>query len=332
VRVIGLAVRPISILLALILCACSSAKTEQDKESKRLWGRERLKSEVEQRAKDTIDPFGLENEKVRDRVLSMGFDEVVARLGFVEYKGIAKFELQTPARPIDVVEDTTIQHGLHGSFRVLELDPDGDIAREVIYTNGVMFVRNGGGEMRVQGIVKDQHIEVRDEAWQPLRVFTSYYGARLALKKLGSASVGGRSAARYAFQLAPGPELVTVRGIEGAKKPIAVSGELFVDDATTVPIRVKDFKGQLDVPTSKGEAASKLNLSLNYTIKTIEGVELKPKSYIPTIKRHPTDLSPLAFLDGGTRTSTVIGGKVPKMKQPPPSSELPSSITSSTSR
>lgn len=298
-----------------------------------MWGRDRVASEVEKRAKETIDPYLLEtDDALRRRVLTMDFEEVVARMGFVEYKGVAKFELATPAQALNVTEDTTIQHGLHGSFRVLQLDQDGDVSRETIYDNGVFFVRNGGGEMRVQGIIKDQHLTIRDEAWQPLRVFTSYFGPRAGLKKVGASNVNGRAAAKYTFSLLPGPDLITVKGMEGAKRPVSLSGELYADEATGVPIKVS-LKGLLEIAgAAQKEAQGKLNLTLNYALKTIEGQEIKPKSFVPTIKRHPVDLAPLSFLDGGIATSTVIGGKKPKMVAPPPHPELPATLTTSAAK
>jgi hypothetical protein len=312
-----------------VLGACSNDKPGIDREAKRLWGRDRLAEEVEKKAKETIDPYVLaENEDLRKRVLTMTFEEVVARIGFIEYKGVAKFDLASGGNSLSIVEDTAIQHGLHGSFRVLQKDGDGEITREIIYDNAVLFVRNGGGEMRVQGIIKDQHLTVRDEAWQPLRVYTNYYGPRLALKKVGAATAEGRSAARYKFALQPGADLVEVPG-QGAKRPIDLSGDLYVDEQTGVPLKVS-LRGTLEVPSKKGDKAGRLELALDFGIHQIEGVEIKPKSFVPTIRRHPVDLEPLAFLDGGVRTSTVIGGKKPKMLRPPPAPEGPTKLSTST--
>lgn len=317
-------------LICAATLACSDNSAGMDKESKRLWGRDRLADEVEKKAKETLDPYVLaDNEEVKKRVLTMSFEEVVARLGFVEYKGVAKFDLSNAGNAIGLTEDTTIEHGLGGSFRVLQLDADGGVTRETIYTNGVFFVRNGGGEMRVQGIIRDQHHVVRDEAWQPLRVYTNYFGERLSLRKVGAATAAGRSAARYQFALsAGGPDLVEVPG-QGSKRPKELSGDLYVDEKTGAPIKAS-LKGVLEIPSKQGDRAGRLQISLDFSIRAIEGVELKPKSYVPTIRRHPVDLDPLAFLDGGTRTSTTIGGKKPKMLKPPPGPEGPTKLVTST--
>lgn len=302
---------------ALGCAACSgSGESAADQANRRLWGRDSITAAAEQRAKEAIDPYVLDTDPVlRQRVLSMDFEELVQRLGHLEYKGVARFDLSAGEQKLGVVEDTTIQHGLHGSFRVLQLDGDGQLTRETIYNNGVFYVRNGGGEMRVQGIIKDQHLTIRDEAWQPLRVYTRYFGERLALTKVGSATTDGRNAARYKLGLGPGAELITVPDIEGAKKPLELSGELFLDEATGAPIKCK-LEGLLEIPADKGKALGRLRVSLDFVVKTVPGEELKPKKFIPTIRRHPVDLAPLAFLDGGTRTSTIIGGKRPPARPP----------------
>jgi hypothetical protein len=218
------------------------------------------------------------------------------------------------SRSLDVMEESLIQQGLHGGFRVMQLDKDGNPTREAIFHNSVLYIRNGGGQMRVQGMTADQHLVIRDEAWQPLRVFSGYYGERFGLEKQGMTSANGRSAIKYKLVLLPGPDLIKVEGsIDGPKKPKSLRGTLWVDAETSVPIKA-DFDGELDAPTElpdggvdKGEPGH-IELGLQFDLKSIEGREIKPGSYVPTIKRHPTDLEPLGFLDGGTRTSTIIGG------------------------
>ncbi|MCK6551348.1 hypothetical protein L6R52_36270 [Myxococcota bacterium] len=318
----GRALRTLGLAVAVGIAGAGCSSKKADPAETKLWGRDLRSEETAARAKEPLDPQLLDvDDKIRARVLAMDFEEVVARAGFVEHKGVGKFELTTAGRTLAVVEDTTITHGLHGSFRVLQKDGDGEITRETVYNNGIFYARNGAGEMRVQGILKDQHLVVRDEAWQPLRVYTSYFGPRLGLVKVGASSVDGRSAAQYRFTLVPGPDLVTVAGIEGAKKPLSLKGDLWVDESTSVPIRAK-LEGVLEIPSAKADGPSgKLELALDFTLKSVEGVEIKPESFVPTIKHHPADLDPLGFLDGGTRTSTVIGGKRPKTTKPPESLE-----------
>lgn len=310
-RVVDRAVRFVVLSLAAGLASCGGCDsgTEMSKEGVRIWGREKIAAEVMERAQTPIDAYLVgEQPNLTQRVLSMRYEEAVARLGFIRYEGTARFTLARNANQLDLVEKTTIEHGLHGSFRVLQKDKDDAISREVIYNGGVMYARNGPGAMRVQGLVETRHLELLDEAWQPLRVYTSYFGPRVGLRKEGAGSVEGRGAAKYAFELREGSEFVEVPGMKGKKKPLSLSGTLFVDEKTGAPLKAS-LRGKLEIPPAKADQkAGTLSLSLDFTIATIEGQEIKPKEFIPTIAHRPVDLDPLAFLDGGTRTSTVIGG------------------------
>lgn len=300
------------LLLATGLSACGGCENTErmDKEGRRLWGRERLAEEVQVKAKEPIDAYLVgERPDLKSKVLTMRYEEAVARMGFIEYHGTATFDLQRNGNRLRIVEETTIQHGLHGSFRIEQKDADGAVTRETIFNAGILYARNGPGKMRVMGAVQTRHLELLDEVWQPLRVYTSYYGPRVGLEKQGAGNVKGRGAAKYRFTLLDGSPMITVPGMKGAKRPKTLSGELFVDEATGVPIKGK-LKGRLEIPPPKADQQpGVLDLTLNFVIKPIEGVEIRPKDFIPTIKHRPVDLDPLAFLDGGTRTSTIIGGK-----------------------
>ena len=304
--------RTILVLATAGLSACGGCEDNErmDREGRRLWGRARLAEEVQAKAKEPIDAYLLgERPDLKNRVLSMRYEEAVARMGFIEYRGKATFHLERNGHELNVVEDTLIQHGLHGSFRILQKDVDGDITRELIYNGGILYARNGPGKMRIMGAVQDRHLDLLDEVWQPLRVYTSYYGPRAGLEKQGSKTVNGRGAAMYRLKLLDGSPLITVKGMRGAKRPKSLTGTLHVDEATGVPVKA-NLKGRLEIPPPKAdENAGILDLTLKFDIRPVEGVEIKPKEFVPTIKHRPVDLDPLAFLDGGTRTSTVIGGK-----------------------
>lgn len=311
----------VALLLTASLAGCGGCggESEMKKQSQRLWGKDKLAQEVDAKAKEPIDAHALaDRPDLRSRVLTMPFEEVVARLGFIEYAGSARFLLKRNGHTIDVPESTLVRHGLHGSFLVRQTDSDGAVTREIIYNNEVLYGRNGDkGKMRVLGASAGTHRKLREEAWQPLSVFTSYYGPRVGLRKAGGASVKGRSAVEYEILLLDGSPTIKVPGMKGVKKPISLTGKLYVDDTTGVPIKT-ELKGRLEIPDEKpseGSTPGVLDLSLSYEIKTVPGEEIKPKEWIPTIKRREVDLDPLAFLEGETRTSTVIGGK--KKKDPP---------------
>jgi hypothetical protein len=107
--------------------------------------------------------------------------------------------------------------------------------------------------------------------------------------------------------------------MKGAKKPISLKGNLYIDDGTGVPVKA-NLKGNLEIPPEKegaGEKPGNLDLTLAFDVKPVEGVEIKPKEFVPEIKRREVDLDPLAFLEGETRTSTVIGGQQQPIAPPP---------------
>lgn len=309
-----------ALLLGNLLILMGASACDDGKPSKadvRLWGRDRLDKETQEKAKETLDPYLVGSRpEVRARVLGMSFGEVVARLGYLKYQGTAEFALRRNLHKIDIVENTEIEHGLHGSFRIKQTDSEKSLTRETVYSNGVFYVRNGKGRMRMQGIIENQHLRVREEVFEPLRVYTSYFGARCGLKKVGADNVDDRAAAKYEFVLLEGADLVTTPGMKGSKRPKSLEGFLWVDEKTAAPIKA-DFSGMLEIPGKEGATPGTLKVALKFSVKTTPGDEIKPgKDVIPTIERHPTDLDPLAFMRGDVRTSTVIGGK-PKAKAKP---------------
>lgn len=316
---------PFILLIGLAL-GCTKDRDNQ-KAKQRLWGRETVPSEVERLAQETLDAALLADDaKARARVLAMGMDELYTRFGFLKYEGTAKLDLVRADQTLSVEEHSVIEHGLHGDFRVVQTGPEAKPLRAIVYHGGILFIQNGGGEFRVQGIVNQQHKAVRDEAFEPLRVYTSYFGERLGLVAAGSASHQGRSAHKYKLRLVPGPELVGEGSKDGPKRPVSLEGELWVDAQTAAPVKCQ-LAGVLEIPSKKEEGAppaATLSVGLEMSLASVPGQELKPEKFVPTIRRHPTDLEPLAFLEGETKTSTVIGGgkaATPPAPNPAPARE-----------
>ncbi|MBI4817108.1 MAG: hypothetical protein HY791_12675 [Deltaproteobacteria bacterium] len=316
--------RPVSLarasLIATALLASACKQREENERARQLiWGRDIPPTELEKKSKEKIDTNELDrSDAVARRVLDMSFGEIVGRLGFVEYRGVAELNIGVEPRKLGFSEETLIEHGLHGSMHVLQLGRNKTPLREMYYSGGVIFVSNEGGKLRAQGIaaIDLQHVKMREEVFEPLRTFTAFFGKRLALIREGEANASGRAAVKYSFALRKGDELVAY-GHDTPKRPKKLSGTLLVDEATGAPLEAK-LQGELEVPNPKKPDATPglITLSLNFTIKVVEGRELTPKEYIPAIERHPTDLEPLAFLEGRTRTATVIGGPRPAPAAP----------------
>ena len=302
--------------LALVgACDCGDGEGIQ-REAKRVWGKDQAAAEIEKKAELTIDAQTVDaSPQTTQRVLNMTFAEVAARMGPMIYEGKATFDLRRNGRGFEIVEKTKIEQGLNDSWHLTQRDAKDNLLREVFYYNGLYALRNGPGKLRAAGSLNAKTGISRDEAYEPLSTYTKYYGKRLGLSKQGTESVAGRSAVRYDFVLLDGPEFIEVKGMKGKKKPVERAGGVWVDTNTGAVIKAK-LKGRFEIPAAKeGGKPGSLKLGLQGEARTVEGRQILPeKEPVATIERHPVDLDPLEFLDGGTRTSTVIGGKKKKKK------------------
>ena len=293
----------------LLHCGGCDKSTGLADEGRRLWGRQKIEAAVQAQAERPIDAGQLHlDRKALERVVTMSFDEVVARFGFLRLESTATFELTRNGHRVPILEKTVIEHGIDGTFRIVQKDEDDDVTREIIYSNGVMYYRNGAkGKMRAEGMAEHRRYALREEVWSPLKAFTGYYGPRLGVRSAGTGKVSGRRAVRYRFVLLDGPERVRAADMKGEKAPVDLAGELWVDQKTGVPSKVK-LRGELQIPGAPGTPPGVLKISLNSKIAATKGEEFRPESSVPAIAHRPVDLDPLRFLKEDTRTSTVIGG------------------------
>jgi len=300
-------------IAAFLLCGCPAKKDDAQAAKQRIFGKDAPEPALEKRAKEPLDARGLASDAtLARRAIGMSWEEVVARLGVVEYRGVAKIDVSRGRPGFSVTEQGVITQGLAGSFHVAQRDNDDQPLREAYYNNGIFFFSSGGGQMRVEGLIRDRPRAMREEVWSPLSTFTQYYGARLGLAPGGEVTVGGRAGVKYQLVLVTGPE--TIEGTDGdaPKSPKVLKGFIVFDAEKGAPIKA-EITGELDVPGGEGGKAAaepgKIALTLQMEVKQVEALDLKPKAFIPGIERHPLEPDPLAFLDGGTRSSTVIGGK-----------------------
>lgn len=306
--------RALAGLLALALspaCAgCEDSSAAISTESQRLWGRDHTQARWMERAQSPIDPRVLDTDaETRRRVLRMPIEEVVARLGFVRYQGTARFVLERNDHHIEVYEDTVIDHGLHGSWRVAQRDEDGTLLREKVFANGLYYLRNGPGALRAQGVADRPGTVTRSEAFEPLAAFTGWFGDQLALDRVGPTEHESRPAIEYRYALGGGGGLVRDPGQPDRRlRPETLSGQLWVDEATGAPVRTK-LRGTLGVEPPPGSRAwGRLEVALDFRVVRTTGKPVEPTEHVPPIEHRPVDLDPLGFLEGQTRTSTVIGG------------------------
>lgn len=310
--------------LALLLAGCPAKKDDAQAAKARIFGKEPPTPALEKKAAEPIDGRAIGTDPVlAQRALRMSWEELVARLGVVEYRGVAKLEVSRGRPAFSVTEDSVITQGLGGSYRLFQKDGEGRELREAFYNNGVFFFSNGTGQMRVEGMVRDRPLAMREELWAPLSTFLRYYGPRAGLAPAGEVAVGTRSGVKYQLVLVEGPAIVDAGDGDTPKAPKILKGHIVFDTDKGAPIEA-DFAGELAVPAATaGAEPGKITFSLTMRVKAVEALDLKPKTYVPGIERHPLEPEPLAFLDGGTRSSTIIGGKRTPPPSPPPELEDP---------
>ena len=287
-------------------------------EGERLWGRVRVAAETAQRARDPIDARQLAtNPETAARVLTMPIEEIIARIGFLKYQGKAGFVLERNGHRVEVFEDTLIEHGLNGGWRVLQRDDKGVILREKIHSNGLYYVRNGPGKLRLQGAADALNDATRDQAFEPLSTFTSWFGPRLGMERTGSGLLHGRSVIRYRLGLVAGPSLVEAPNRPGKRlRPMDLTGRLAVDADTGAPLRGR-LSGRVDIePPSPNGEWGRLDLQLEFDLTPTDGAPIVVGEHSPPIARRAVDLDPLGFLKRDTRTSTIIGGQKPAARNP----------------
>lgn len=321
---------------ALALAFHASCKgSANDRAKQRIFGRDAPTAEIARHAAEQLDPYGLADKRaLADRVLGMPFEEVRARAELFCLESTASFEVARGARRLSVVEHATIEQGLAGAFH-LRQDNGSEPTREMYLLNDVLFVRAFGGQLRAQGAVDQVHVDAREEVWSTLKAYLGYYGHRLGLHKQLRTTRAGRGAARYTLSvLNAGSGKETVDQPDGPKLPRELGGEVLVDEALVIPLLVS-LRGKVEMPIPRAGAGARsgtgtetgaglLTISLELSIADI-GVDqrIKVPSYVSTLRSRVTEVDPLGFLDGGTRTATVVRGRGASAPSPMPSTEPP---------
>lgn len=301
------------LLLAASLSGCGSCADggrATEAEGARVWGRDKIRADVAARAGEPIDARSLNDPELRRRVLGMSLEEIGARIGALTYSGQSRFWVERRGNHIEIYEDTRIEMNTQGEWRVTQRDEDGRLMREKYAVHGLFYVRNGKGKLRTQGVADEPGGKTLSQAFSPLSHFTGWFGDRLDLVPDGSGLVEGRSVVGYRFRLGPGPDLIEDPNRPGKKlRPRKLSGRLQVDADTGAPLAVA-LRGRIDVaPPSEASQWGRLEVELDAKIGPRADTPIVVPESVPPIARRPVDLDPLGFLEGATRTSTVIGGR-----------------------
>lgn len=299
----------LTVMVWLLGLGCNFSEEQSlIEEGQRAHGALARREKAELRAEDPIAVSQIPlDPKVKARVLQMHFTEAVARLGPLEYEGQLKLQLKHKATGLTLIENTRIETHPDGSFRVFQTEAKDRILRELFFKEGQLYVRNGNGELRRREQGDKTALALRQESFEALSVFFENYGPRFGLEAQKQSQSQNRRLQHFKVSLAKGdPVIQTPRG---RFRPLALSGDLAVDLEAGVVLSAQ-IEGKAKMLGQKpGAAQQDLSWSLNYQLRAGGSKPIKLGAWIPEIHRRPVDLDPLAFLRGGTRTSTVIRGQ-----------------------
>lgn len=274
-----------SLLLATALAACSGPEDQAAKA--RIFSPEDP-PKVLQAAAEKLDSSDLADEaEVLDRVLAISAREAAARLGPHVQKGQVTFAWSHGGQEVKLAEDRFVALGANGDFHV-RLDNDQRQGMEWVKVAGVSYARSRYAKFRERRRDRGSSEHVVDSAYATLSTFRDLVHGAMKLSEAGTTTISGRKAVKYTVALGEaraqkadetlppvvypkgGPDRDTSLRLEALEKgkPTAVSGTLFVDAETAVPLKA-DLKAAVLVPGQGGD--SKLDLAVKLDVEGVGG-------------------------------------------------------------
>jgi len=206
--------------------------------------------------------------------LSFTADEAARRLGSFDYSAQVSWSTTRGAERTQAVEKHLVRQLASGDFRSLvEIDPGtwpgAETGREIVFSGGLTFARSRYAPFRERPTDRGRDARrFRDESFRLAGDLSALLGARLRAEPRGETTALGRRARRFALVLADQPP--TSRGAAGGKPdedtqrrldflegcaPVALQGELLLDDESGVPlaVRLRTTLGQASDPRLRVE-------------------------------------------------------------------------------
>ena len=243
-----------------------------------------------------------------------------------------------PASSIQSTEEASLLETAAGDFQ-LRLQNDHNQGFELVQAQGAVYVRGLFGPFRKRRTDRTDPARLRDQTLSAVATFDRL-ARGLKLRAAGAARTGGRTAVKYevigsgarlgpedqrelpppqypepppgpAGQAArpPGPDPDTARRLElfEREQPIAVSGTLLIDEATSTPLAA-ELSGRFRVTPAAAQKGPAAELDLRVTLATTEvGGNLNVK--VPAFEADPSTphavKDPLRFLG---KVAAAAGG------------------------
>jgi hypothetical protein len=189
-----------------------------------------------------------DDEKLRDRVNRMSFAEVQRRLGSLELATEGKLAFVRGDLKVRSSEQVKITQAPEGDFAIHLETGDGGL-QELVFANGVLFLKNNNGKWRASRDPVGERNELREDSAGIWRSFYDLYQHALTLKNEGTVTQAGRTAVKYRMLVA---------NQEGEARAIAAK----VKDAPPPPREVTDAGsglGDAGVDVDPAEQAARVS-------------------------------------------------------------------------
>ena len=139
------------------------------------------------------------------RVMTLSHDEVWRRLGPHRFQAKSKLRVTVGAEPPDVLdEEYVLEAGTAGAYRALYQNSH-DQGREVVLVGGDLFVRPRYGTFIRRHPEQGEADRLRAETFGGLAATVEVLGRFIQARADGQPTVGGRTARRLSFSVAPQP-------------------------------------------------------------------------------------------------------------------------------
>lgn len=288
--------------LALLLALACREPERAPSDHDRAWGALKRAENTEARAAEAISVDQLaESPAPRQRVFGMSFEEVVARMGPVRYRGRASFRIDRNQHDFEVVEKTLIESGNDADVRVVQRGADDRLIRKAIRTGGSWYVRQEAGRLQTADFAQRSMLQVHEEAFAPLSDVTKLFAPALRWR----ATPSGANV-RLELDSQGSAAAIEADGYPPMRLESA-AGQVIVRRDTGVAVRA-----DLDLVARFVGSAGRLEVRVERQIEPMKPATFDVADAAEPPARAPVDLRPLDFLDELTRTSTVIGGDEPR--------------------
>jgi hypothetical protein len=226
-----------------------------------------------------------------ERALALSADEVAGRLGSFDWSAAVAWSVTGPegTAPIHVTEQHRVRQSSTGEFEVrADVDPDQGPAattgKQVVFAGGTTYARSLPSPFRARPTDHGRDARrFREDSFGLARSLSGLLGPALRLDAAGDETVLGREARRYRIALATDarlpapakppagaqadPDTQRRQGFLQGRVPTAADGELLVDAATGVPLRVR-LAASFAAP---GPKAPTVTVELSAQVKALGG-------------------------------------------------------------